>query len=648
MAASESDACGVETGWWRHPTRVLEVVRALLDLLWLLVCIRLKSTSVRTGSWSAVDFFAERTQQTPDAHALVSTASGEVLTFRGLDELSNQMAHWLMSRGVRAGDVVVLALAACPSYVALWLGVAKAGATAALVNVQLRGASLAHAVRTALSTTPVARHIVVCDGSAHAELVLADALGESVTVAVCGAAAPGSAAVRAAALALERELDARPRSAVDGAAREGVRWSSPLCLIYTSGTTGLPKASRFNHLRFWMAGKAMHVLCRLRAADRIYCALPLHHASGGMMGVSAAVHAGCALLVPPRFSARAFRADCAAHGASVVQYIGEMARYIVAAHGPAEPRQRSTDEPPLRLRVAFGNGLRPEVWRPFQRALGIRRVVEFYASTEGNVNLFNNTGVVGAVGVVPCFAARLYPLVLARVARGGGDGLVLERDGSTGRCVPCAPGEPGQLLGLISEHDPTRRFDGYTDTDASASKVVDGVAAPGDRYFASGDLLWRDWFGFYYWSDRAGDTYRWKGENVSTAQVATVLTADGSGVLDACVYGVRVPHCDGRAGMAALLLRETGAGLDAAELYRRCASQLPSFALPLFVRLVRSAETLRVTATFKHQKAELQRDGFDPQAVGDDALFMRDDKRRTYVPLSAEHVRDIECGAMRL
>lgn len=474
-----------------------------------------------------------------------------------------------------------------------------------------------------------------------------------------------------------------------------------------------------------------------------------------MMGVSASILSGCCLLIPERFSASSFLPDCALHGATGIQYIGEMARYVVAANdaggggtnaggvhaavggmsaggtgGGGGVRHGGQ----LRIRFALGNGLQPELWRPFQAALSgsptkpsaaAPRIVEFYASTEGNVNLFNNTGRPGAVGVVPFFAAALYPIVLARLSgRGasaaqpapsaahsasacapavaadvelavsahrasgghgrasasgaecgsGGGGpsppppaLELARHPHTGLCVPCAPGEPGQLLGLISMEDPLRAFHGYTDSAATRAKIVSNVRAVGDAWFASGDLLARDWFGFYYWVDRAGDTFRWKGENVSTAEVAAVV-ASAQGVADAAVFGVRLPRCEGRAGMAAVVLAagaadamgaalgpcgalhaDGGGGHFWRELYRHCAAELPAYARPAFVRVLRAeAGGLAMTATHKHQKAGLEADGWQLDRMGGDVLLVRDDRSCTFVPLTAERARDIECGRVRL
>ena len=307
--------------------------------------------------------------------------------------------------------------------------------------------------------------------------------------------------------------------------------------------------------------------------------------------------------------------------------------------------------------------MRPEVWGPFQKKFNIPRVVEFYGSTEGNANLCNNSGVIGAIGLVPSILEVIYPLCLAACDPDTGE---LVRDPKTGLAVLAKTGEPGQLLGYINDKDPTRRFDGYTDKAATAKKIVQDVKRKGDNYFLTGDLLKKDWFGFYYWVDRIGDTYRWKGENVSTAEVAAAFTVDESSsgpglrfVEGANVYGVLVPGQDGRAGMARLDLRPGAAGTDVEmdKLYAEVAAQLPSYARPVFLRVPKKADAAEegeaMTGTFKHKKGPLRDQGFDPKLCGGgngngDKVFFRDDEKKTYVEVGAELYQQICAGKVRL
>jgi fatty-acyl-CoA synthase len=277
------------------------------------------------------------------------------------------------------------------------------------------------------------------------------------------------------------------------------------------------------------------------------------------------------------------------------------------------------------------------VWRGFVERFDPGLVLEFYGATEGNVNMTNLLGVEGSVGRMPPLP-WLDNALLVRFDRDRGEPA---RD-TLGRCIPCQPGEEGELLGRIDPHHVTMRFEGYLGDAATSSKVLRDVLEPGDAFFRSGDLLRRDRLGFYYFVDRIGETYRWKGENVSATEVADACMRH-EGVELASVYGVRVPGADGRAGMAALSLR-AGAHFAPDRFYSQILGNLPNYAAPLFVRLLPEQA---VTATFKLKKSDLEREGFDPRAVHD-LLFVRNDAARTYEPLDAEAYDAIARGARRL
>jgi len=352
--------------------------------------------------------------------------------------------------------------------------------------------------------------------------------------------------------------------------------------------------------------------------DRMYDCLPMYHSVGGVVAVGAMLVRGGSVLIRRRFSASRFWDDVADGGCTLFQYIGELCRYLVAS--PPHPKERAH-----RLRLACGNGMRGDVWERFQARFAIPRVLEFYAATEGNVSLYNAEGRPGAIGRVPAFLAHRFPVALVRVNEETGDPL----RGPDGLCIACAADEPGEAVGRIVADAATaaRRFDGYTDAAASERKVLRDVFSQGDVWFRTGDLMRKDRTGFWYFLDRLGDTFRWKGENVSTTEVEKVVAAC-PGVAEAVVYGVAVPGHEGRAGMAAIV---PGADFDIAKLYRHLADQLPEYAQPLFVRMV--AE-LDVTGTFKPQKGRLAREGFAPQADGE-TVWMRDEARGGFVVYNA-------------
>ena len=520
------------------------------------------------------DAFDAVAQERGDAPALLSSQGG--YTFRELSERSWRYARWGHARGLRKGDAVALVMESRPDYIAVWLGLTRIGVVVALVNHHLAGASLAH-----------------CLGVAQPRLVLAS----SSFAAECAGAAPGAPVIVCDA-ALDRELSAHSGEpmALDETARPTIR--DHALYIYTSGTTGLPKAAIVSHRRllnwaFWFCG-----LMDIKPDDRMYDCLPLYHSVGGVVAVFAPLLGGGSVFLRERFSVSAFWPDIVEQGCTLFQYIGELCRYLAhAAPCPEEKRHR--------LRMAVGNGLRPEVWPVFEQRFSIPRILEFYAATESNFSLYNVDGEPGAIGRIPGFLAAS---MMVRIVR-----YDLAADaparGADGFCIACAADEPGEAIARIADD-----FEGYLDRAASEKKILRNVFKPGDAWMRSGDLMRRDARGFFYFVDRVGDTFRWKGENVSTAEVAQAIAAF-PGVLDVNVYGVEAPGRDGRAGMAALVVDDA---FDIGGLYPHLSNRLPAYARPLFLRLSRALE---VTETFKHRKRELALEGFDPGRIADPVFF---------------------------
>src|SRR5262249_23805528 len=289
-----------------------------------------------------------------------------------------------------------------------------------------------------------------------------------------------------------------------------------------------------------------------------------------------------------------------------------------------------------RIRLACGNGLRADVWETFKRRFAIPHVLEFYAATEGNLSLYNVEDKPGAIGRVPPFLAHRFPAAIVKFDVARGEPL---RD-IEGRCVRCAADEVGEAIGRIEAETAGARFDGYTDGQAAEKKILRDVFKPGDAWFRTGDLMRRDAQGHFYFVDRIGDTFRWKGENVSTAEVAEAI-ARCPGVLDATVYGVAIPGTDGRAGMAALVVEER---FDLAALRRHVDASLPAYARPVFVRVRTELET---TGTFKHRKDELMREGYDPGATND-AIHFNDPQERDFVRMDQSRFEQILAGQLRV
>ena len=570
--------------------------------LWLLR--RIKPGATR----SIVDIVEEQARKRPGNIAIY--CQDQAMTYADLDTAANRYANWALANGIGRGTPVALLMENRPDYIAAWLGLFKVGAQVALINTNLVGAALAHSI--AISG---ARHAIVGTellANFHeapfetAPALWVDGEGGNLTAALIAASdkSPGRQA------------------------RAGVTLKDRAFFIYTSGTTGLPKAANFSHMRMLFMMSGFVGALRPRATDRIYNPLPLYHSTGGVCAVGLAFFGGGALILKRRFSVHDFWPDIHRYGATMFEYIGEVCRYLLNA--PPSPLERGH-----KIRAITGNGLRPEIWREFQGRFAIPRIVEFYGATESNVAMLNYDGTVGAVGRVPDYLEWLLP---SRVVRFDVEKEMPVR-GPDGLCIECAPDEVGEALGGISAR-PGRQFEGYTTKAESEKKLLRDVFRRGDLWFRTGDLMRRDAHGYFYFVDRIGDTFRWKGENVSTGEVGEVLAA-GPGIREANVYGVAVPGMEGRAGMASLVV---DGDFDIEALPARLKARLAPYARPLFLRL---SPQIAVTATFKQRKVDLVREGFDPSTIADPIYFL-DPSSGRYELLTPARYADIVEGRVKL
>ncbi len=545
-----------------------------------------------------------------DAPAVLSDV--EQLSFRALAERANLDSRWALAAGLAKGDVVALMMGARPEYFALWLGLTQVGVVVALLNVNLAGAALAHCVRVA---------------GARAAIVAAP-FAETCADAFAGLPLeiwPHGGADEARRVDLA--LPAFGGAPLDEGERRATTLADRALLIFTSGTSGLPKAAAISHHRVVAWGHWFAGLADMRADDRMYDCLPLCHSVGGVAALAAALVNGGSVVIADKFSASRFWSEVAHWDCTIFQYIGELCRYLVAAPPSAAEKAH-------RLRLACGNGLSADVWRPFAERFGVPQILEFYASTEGNLTLYNVEGKVGAIGRQPPFLAARDAIALAR--------FDFDKEapwrGPDGSSARCSVDEVGEALGRIG-HEAGQRFEGYTEAAETERKVLRDVFAPGDAWMRTGDLMRRDREGFYYFVDRVGDTFRWKGENVATSEVAAALRR-AAGVREAVVYGVAVANADGQAGMAALTID----GAPDLEAKARAALALPRYARPLFLRIT---PALEATATFKPLKRALVAEGFDPARVAD-PLYVYDAEQEAYVALDAQRYAAIANGNARL
>jgi fatty-acyl-CoA synthase len=542
-----------------------------------------------------------------DPFGLAFEMGEERYTWGALDDRTSQVAHVLSSVGVHKGDVVALMAQNSPLYLAIVLGVNRLGGTCALINSHLEGHPLSHAVKSSKARVAIVESKLAEGFRSRQDLK--DQLEKVFTFN------SGDFEDRLA------EAPARAFPRVELTAGDDYVY------IYTSGTTGLPKPVRVTHGRAVLAGASFGPLFfGYKPGDKLYNVLPLYHSNALLLGAGGCIMTRTPMAMRPAFSAKAFWEDVQRYNATAMIYIGELCRYLLNT-APGEAERHNP------IRVALGNGMRPDVWEPFQKRFNIPEIREFYAATEAPGIIINLTNKTGSVGRVPMRRFSAY-----RVVKYDVDADDYIRD-SRGRCIECRPNEVGELLVRLDEEprSAASEFRGYTDAAATEKKIVKNVFEPGDRYYRSGDLMRYDEEDYFYFVDRIGDTYRWKGENVSTAEVADVI-GKTPGVCQVTVLGIQVPGMEGQAGLAAL---ECVGALDVAAFWKS-AQELPSYAQPRFVRVI---EQLDTTATFKLQKVALRKAGIDPVAQAGHVYLRQDDG---YVPLTSELWRDVLGGKARL
>jgi fatty-acyl-CoA synthase len=553
----------------------------------------------------------------PDNIAIVF--EDRTLTYREFNEAANRYARWAKAQGIGRGDVVALMMENRPEYLISWLGVLKAGGSAALINTNLVKTPLAHSLNISS-----AQHLILGSELAENYATAVDQLDKPMQVWATGGQVQG-------AQNLDAALALQPGDALPADIRQGLTIDDNALYIYTSGTTGNPKAARIPHVRLLTMMGGFAAAANSTEKDRMYCVLPLYHSAGGVVAVGTVLTVGGAVIIRRKFSAREFFTDCVKYKATLIQYIGELCRYLL--NSEKQPKERKH-----KIRLAIGNGLRPEIWPAFQKRFNIPSVLEFYGATEGNVALMNYDGTVGAVGRIPGWAKKKFNVELVRfnteteqVVRG-----------PDGFCIKCAPGEAGEALGMISNdpNTPTGRFEGYAKKEETEKKILRDVFEKGDQWFRTGDLLRQDSRGYFYFVDRIGDTFRWKGENVSTNEVSEAISVF-PGIKEANVYGVAVPGTDGRAGMAAIVCEP---GLDLEKLRKHIDKELPEYARPLFIRL---SHEMEVTGTFKHRKVELVKEGID-LALVKEPIYFNSPTEKKFVPLDRTLHDKICSGAFKL
>ncbi|MDA7852272.1 long-chain-acyl-CoA synthetase [Porticoccaceae bacterium] len=543
---------------------------------------------------------------------------GRELTWGEFNALTNQFAHALMARGVKRGDCVSVMMENRIEMLACTFALQKIGAISSLINFALSGAQLAHCVNISDSCKClVGEEIYASLDAVRPQLSLNDE-------DILWVADQRSNPVPQNAEDIVSTLDQYPNTNL--ADTNSILAGSTAMYIFTSGTTGMPKAAKIPHRRWMAAAHAFGLAgCQAKPGDRFYLCLPLFHGTGLMCGIGSSFYTGASIFLRRRFSASEFWSDVQTYQTTNFIYVGELCRYLLAQ----PPRPEELNNPLTRV---FGNGLRPDIWDEFKQRFGIERVCEFYGSSEGNVSFFNALNKDRTMGLTPATVMLVKYDVDA-------DEMVRDKQGNL---LQVAKGETGLLLGEI---DDKFKFDGYTNDDATESKILRDVVKPGDAWFNTGDLIREVYVGFalgkahYQFVDRVGDTFRWRSENVSTNEVGEIL--NGCDQIEmANVYGVDVPATEGKAGMVSVMLKP-GQVFDVDAFSSFVNANLTHFSQPVFVRVQPEAAT---TGTFKLLKGDLRKQAFHIDQVTDD-LYVLPPRGKQYQKLERDLYESIMDGS---
>ncbi|XP_049817814.1 long-chain fatty acid transport protein 4 [Aethina tumida] len=542
-------------------------------------------------------------------------------TYQQLDEYSNKIANYFKAKGLRKDDTVCLILENRPEYIGIWMGLSKLGVVTALINTNLTADPLIHCLN-------VSKAKAIVHGGSHEKI-----LEQIIQRIDCKQLYqinedPAKTTTSSLSRNLREELKdvpaTRPEETDLGNPKDKIVY------VFTSGTTGLPKAAVISNLRFMFVVAGMHHMGTFTEDDLVYNPLPLYHTAGGIMGAGQTLLYGTPMALRKKFSATNFWVDCKKYNCTAAQYIGEICRYLLTVHKEGTVIDHS-------VKKMFGNGLRPQIWNKFAETFHINHIIEFYGATEGNSNLINIDNKPGAVGFVPILHFNVYPVALLKIDEETGEPI----RNKEGYCIRCDFNEPGLLVGKINPKRAVSNFTGYADKKATEKKIFKNVFTNGDMYFNTGDVLVQDDYGYFYFKDRTGDTFRWKGENVATSEVEGVIS-NVTDLKDATVYGVEIPGTEGRAGMMAIV--DPQDNLDKEKLYQNLKANLPSYAVPIFLRVVKSVD---MTGTFKIKKKDLKDSGYSIDKK-DETVYYLDAKNSRYSEVTKEIYEGINNGKIRL
>src|SRR5690554_132002 len=506
------------------------------------------------------------------------------ITYREFNEWANRFAHYFRAQGIGKGDVVALYLENRPELFAALIGATKLGAGCAMLNTSQKGAVLEHSINITRPKLFVVGEELLENFATVADVFKTEDggnflyLADTNTLKDFGTAPEGF-------INLAETVAKFPST--NPVLAEPVQLGDVALYVFTSGTTGLPKATMINHKKWLKAyGSFGHMCLSMKPEDVIYVTLPFYHATALVVCWGSAMAGGSAIAVRRKFSASEFWDDVRKYNATCFGYVGELCRYLL--NQPPSPDDRNHS-----LKKMIGNGLRPSIWKPFKERFGIEQIAELYASSEGNIGFTNILNMDNTVGF------STAPFALVKFKEGTREPL----RNAKGFMEKVKKGEPGLLLGKI---DKKWSFEGYTQKEATEKAIVRDVFTKGDSWFNTGDVLKEIGCRHLQFVDRMGDTFRWKGENVSTTEVENIFDAFEE-IEETIVYGVEIPNTNGKAGMATVVPADKSKGIDLDRLYAYLQQNLPPYAIPVFIRVTDGIEK---TGTFKYKKTDLQKEGY--------------------------------------
>lgn len=532
-------------------------------------------------------------------------------TYQEFDEWCNRLANHFVAIGIKKGDVVAVLLENRPELLAVSMALSKIGGIAALLNTAQRNKPLIHSIQLAQPKLLLIDQNLINN---YNEIKNTLNFPNNLVFSIADELKRTSSQLKIFDIKSFQYSNQKPNYQPKIFAKD------PAMYIYTSGTTGLPKASIISHGR-WLKGYSAFGLTslRLNEKDILYVPLPFFHATAMVVCWSSVVAGGAAIVIKNKFSVSDFWKDIHKYQVTGFGYVGEMCKYLL--NTPENPLEKNST-----LKKMIGNGLRPDIWQKFKQRFNIEQVAEFYASSEGNIAFFNVFNLDQTMG----FSITSYAIVKYDIEKGAPK---LDKNGFMQKVKTNGV---GLLIGEINERYP---YDGYTEKSKTEQTILRNVFTKGDAWFNTNDLVRDMGFGHTQFVDRLGDTFRWKGENVSTQEVEGIINLIDN-VEESIVFGVEIPGCNGRAGMAKIILKENKA-LDMVNLYRLLSNELPAYAVPIFVRIAGDAA---ITSTFKHQKSELKKEGFDINIIKDDVYVL---KNKQYILLDKDFHEEICKGDIR-